>query len=166
MHYEIERKYLIEMPDANFMIRQPDCRVWEIEQIYLKSEPGETRRVRKVTENGRETYFRTFKKRITFVTAEENEAEISREAYENYLKERDTDLQTIEKRRYRIPYCGHLLEIDVYPFWQKQAVLEIELESEAESALIPEWLKIKREVTSDKRYKNVALARNIPLEDA
>lgn len=165
MHYEIERKYLIAMPDESLLIQQQGCRVWDVEQIYLQSPPKETRRVRKVIENGRESYFRTFKRRISFVTAEENEAEISRGEYENFLKERDDALRTIRKRRYRIPYCGHLLEIDVYPFWKKQAILEIELTSETETARTPEWLYVKREVTSDKRYKNIALARSIPEED-
>lgn len=51
-HYEIERKYLIDLPDERFLAAQPDCAVWDIEQIYLLGEPGETRRIRRVVENG------------------------------------------------------------------------------------------------------------------
>lgn len=38
-HYEIERKYLIDLPDERFLAAQPDCAVWGIEQIYLLGEP-------------------------------------------------------------------------------------------------------------------------------
>ena len=166
MHYEIERKFLIDRPDHDCLVRQPDCNIWEIEQIYLTADPGETRRIRKVTEKDSVIYYRTFKRRITNATAAENESEITKEAYEAYLSERNPELNTILKRRYRIPFEGHLLEIDVCPFWKKQAVLEIELASETEPYRIPDWLNVKREVTDDKRYKNIALAHSIPEEES
>lgn len=165
-HYEIERKYLIDVPDGRFLSAQPDCAVWEIEQIYLLSAPGETRRIRRVIENGQTRYYQTTKRRVSSATAEEREAQIERDEYERLRAQRDPSLRTILKRRYLIPFAGHCLEIDVYPFWKRQAVLEIELESEAEAARIPDWLRVRREVTSEKQYKNVALAREIPKEDA
>ena len=165
-HYEIERKYLIDRPDEGELARRPGCAVWEIEQIYLLSAPGETRRIRRVIENGQTRYYQTTKRRVSSATAEEREAQIERDEYERLRAQRDPSLQTIQKRRYRIPFAGHCLEIDVYSFWQRQAVLEIELESEAEAAQIPDWLRVRREVTSEKQYKNVALAREIPKEDA
>jgi CYTH domain-containing protein len=58
-----------------------------------------------------------------------------------------------------------LLEIDVYPFWSRQAVLEIELASESEEFKIPHEIKILREVTEEGAYKNAALAKHIPEEE-
>ena len=44
-------------------------------------------------------------------------------------------------------------------------MLEIELESEEEAAMIPEWVRVIREVTSDFRYKNVSLAARVPMDE-
>ena len=63
-HYEIERKYLIDLPDERFLAAQPDCAVWDIEQIYLLGEPGETRRIRRVVENGQTRCYQTTKRRV------------------------------------------------------------------------------------------------------
>ena len=163
-HHEIEMKYLIAMPDEGMLAAKPGCQVWEIEQIYLTAEPGTTRRIRRVTEGGETRYYKTFKRRVSAMTAEEDEGLISREAYEAYCGERNPELNVILKRRYRIPYEGQTLEFDVYPFWTDRAVLEIELESEEQKTIIPEWVRILKDVTVDFRYKNVALAREIPMD--
>ena len=68
MHYEIERKYLIEMPEETFLREQNGCEIWEIEQIYLLSEPDVTRRIRRVRVDGANHYYRTIKRRVTFTT--------------------------------------------------------------------------------------------------
>ena len=64
-NYEIERKYLIDLPDERFLAAQPDCAVWDIEQIYLLGEPGETRRIRRVVENGQTRCYQTTKRRVS-----------------------------------------------------------------------------------------------------
>ena len=46
VHTEIERKFVIDMPDADFLRAQPGCEEWTIAQTYLTAQPGETRRVR------------------------------------------------------------------------------------------------------------------------
>lgn len=164
-NYEIERKYLIAMPDAKFLAIQPGCSVWEIEQVYLTAEPGCTRRVRRVVEDGKTTCYKTFKRRVSALSAEEDEGRISEEQYAQYLTERDETKQPILKTRCRVPYENQLLEFDLYPFWTDRAVLEIELESESQPVFIPEWVKILKEVTDDFRYKNVALASEIPMDE-
>ena len=81
-HNEIEMKYLIAMPDAAFLSAQPGCEIWQIEQIYLTAEPGTTRRIRMVSEGGETRYYKTFKRRISAMTAEEDEGLITAEEYE------------------------------------------------------------------------------------
>lgn len=164
-HCEIEIKYLIAMPDEAFLAAQPGCEVWQIDQVYLTAEEGTTRRVRRVVENGEVRYYKTFKRRISAMTAEEDEGLISREMYEGYCAERDPEKNVILKRRYRVPNGEQTLEFDVYPFWTDRAVLEIELESEEERPNVPDWVKVLKDVTEDFRYKNVALAREIPMDE-
>ena len=64
-----------------------------------------------------------------------------------------------------MPYAGHVLEFDVYPFWTDRAILEIELRSEDETAAIPDYVDIIRDVSGEKAYKNKQLAKNIPMEE-
>ncbi len=57
-----------------------------------------------------------------------------------------------------------MLEFDIYPFWQERAILEIELESEDQQTIIPDWVHVIRDVTFDYRYKNVQLAAQVPMD--
>ena len=164
-HYEIERKYLISMPDVAQLQAQAGCQMWEIEQVYLISEPGQTRRVRRVSEGGETRWYKTFKTRVSAMTAQEDEGMISGEEYAEFLAQADPELTPIVKTRYRIPFGGQVLEFDIYPFWTDRAVLEIELDSEEEAPRIPEWVRVIREVTSDFRYKNVRLAAEVPMDE-
>lgn len=164
-HCEIERKYLIAWPDIALLKAQPGCEEWDITQIYLNDGPeGQTRRIRRVLTGGREIYFRTFKRRMSTLSAEEDEGEISAEDYARYAMERDMSRTPIVKTRYRVPYAGHVLEFDIYPFWTDRAILEIELEREDEVAEIPDYVRILRDVTGEKVYKNKQLAKKVPME--
>jgi CYTH domain-containing protein len=49
-------------------------------------------------------------------------------------------------------------EIDVYPFWNDRAIMEIELSNADDNIVFPEYIDIIKEVTSDPSYKNAALA--------
>lgn len=163
---EIERRFLLRMPDEGALRRMPGCEVWEISQIYLRSgADGCTRRLRRVRTAGQERFIRTEKRRVSDKSCRESEEEISSESYALLLKERDPELRAIEKTRYRIPYAGQMLEIDVYAFWQDRATLEIELESEEQAILLPDWLDVVRELTGEAAYRNVSLARAIPDEE-
>ena len=164
-HYEIERKYLIAMPDEEALAAMPGCRIWQIEQIYLTGTPGLVRRVRRVREGDSVTWYRTFKHRLNALSAEEDEAQIGREEWERWLTEADPALRPIVKTRYRVPWGEQLLEFDIFPFWQDRAILEIELETEDTQAHVPDWVRVLREVTSDRRYKNVCMAAEIPMDE-
>lgn len=164
-HCEIERKYLIAYPDAALLSTRPGCEIWDITQIYLKDgEGGQTRRIRRVLVDGRQKFYRTFKRRLTALSALEDEGEITAEDYDRYSAERDMSRNPILKTRYRVPWAGHVLEFDIYPFWTDRAILEIELSREDEVADIPDWVRILRDVTGEKAYKNKQLARHVPME--
>ncbi|MBR1560886.1 MAG: hypothetical protein IJ646_11660 [Clostridia bacterium] len=162
-HCEIERKYLIRYPDAALLTAQPGCETWDITQIYLRPGPGgETRRIRRV-ETGRQVkYFRASKRRVSDLSAIEDEAEITGDEYDALRRQRDLGRSPIVKTRYRVPYHGHTLEFDIYPFWQDRAILEIELDSEDEAADIPGYVNVMWDVTGEAAYKNWQLAKRVP----
>ena len=159
MAFEIERKYLIEYPDLNILENYPKS---EIAQTYLKTNDGMTSRVRKRTTNGVTKYIFTEKKRITDVKCIENERELSSEEYEELLKLADTERRTVIKTRYCIPFNGKVVEVDLYPFWSDRAIAEVEMENEDEAVTLPEFIKVIREVTAEKAYKNYSIAKEIP----
>ena len=53
----------------------------------------------------------------------------------------------------------------MFPFWQRQAIMEIELNDEAQSFSFPTGVRILREISDDKRYTNAALSKAVPDED-
>ena len=162
--YEIERKFLIAYPDAELLRGAEGCRVKSMVQTYLLAPEGETRRVREVREGDTVRYVQTVKKRITMLRAVEEENDLTEAAYKAALTEADPARRPIEKTRFCIPFGGKLLEIDLYAFWQDRATLEVELEREDEAFALPPYIKVIREVTDDKRYKNVNLARELPTD--
>ena len=162
---ETERKFLIAMPDEGFLAAQEGALCDRIVQTYLAAEPGVTARVRRREGSAGVSYTHTEKRRLTAMTAWEDEREITEEEYLALLKGADPTLRPIEKRRYTVPMGDLSLEIDLYPFWKRQAVLEVELPSEETALSLPPYITVLREVTADRRYKNVSLAGCIPPED-
>ena len=159
MAFEIERKFLIEYPDLNILENYSKS---EIAQTYLKMNDGMTSRVRKRTTDGVTKYIFTEKKRITDVKCIENERELSEEEYEELLKLADTERRTVYKTRYCIPCHGRVAEVDIYPFWSDRAIAEVEMESEDEEVCLPDFIKVIRDVTAEKAYKNASIAKKIP----
>ena len=156
---EIERKYLIEYPDIAWLESTPNCRRIEIIQTYLRSQDGEEVRVRQRGMDGSYVYYKTVKRSISGLKRVEIERRLSKEEYLTLLMEADTSRRQIRKTRYCLTYDNQYFEIDVYPFWQDRAIVEIELSDENAEIRFPKQLKIKAEVTDDETYKNASLAR-------
>ncbi len=164
-NFEIERKFLIAYPDVTLLESWPGMTRWEMVQTYLRSDPADEVRVRQRTQDGIPRWTHTIKQGEG-IKRQEEEREISREEYQDLLSQADPTKRVLEKTRYCLPYRGKLLEVDLYPFWQDQAVLEVELEHEDDLISIPEELTVLREVTGDMAYKNAVLAKTdkeVPL---
>lgn len=156
--YEIERKYLIEYPDIAMLENLPNCQRVEIIQTYLKCEPGLETRVRQRGANGNYIYFMTTKKEISPLKRVEIERRLSEKEYLSLLMNADTTKHQIRKSRFCLTYQDQYFEIDVYPFWKDKAIVEIELSSEDQKIVFPDFLHIIREVTDDDSYRNYQIA--------
>lgn len=162
---EIERKYLIRRPDERALAAIPGCAYTDIEQTYLAVRPGHTDRVRARESGGLCVYTRTVKTRVSDMSNIEREREITRDEYLRLLARADKTRVTIRKRRYALEYAGRVFEIDIYPFWAKQAVMEVELESEGQAVELPPCIDVLRELTGLREYGNAALSFSVPPED-
>ncbi len=163
MGLEIERKYLISKVDEDFLLAQGATLV-EIEQSYLlPSLDFPVRRIRKRVEGGVAKYVYTEKRPASGrFSREEIEYEISENRYLELQKERDLSLSTISKKRYVLSTDFHVLEIDVFPFFTEFDVLEIELSSEDVEVILPSFIEVIEDVTTNYAYTNYSLAKCIP----
>ena len=158
---EIERKFLIKMPSVS-LLSAVSTRCINIAQTYLKrSDPDYSRRIRKSEENGSAIYNYNEKRKLSSIIREEKEHIISEAEYSLLSEEADPALNTILKTRWCVPYHNHILEIDVFPFWDDRAILEIELSSPDDSFDLPDWIGQVYEVSANDRYLNTSLARNV-----
>ena len=157
--FEIERKFLIEYPDIEKLEKLPNCQRVEIIQTYLTAPEGEESRVRQRGSDGNYIYIQTTKKKVTGLKRVEVERRLTKDEYLRLLMDADPNCRPIRKTRYCLTYDNQYFEIDVYPFWDKQAIVEIELNNENDEIRFPADIKVIKEVTEDDSFKNASLAK-------
>ncbi|RDI56927.1 CYTH domain-containing protein [Flavobacterium glaciei] len=148
---EIERKFLVK--NDSFKIEAFDKN--HIAQGYLNSNPERTVRVRIKGEKG----FLTIK-------GASNETGLSRFEWEKEISVSEAqallllcEKGVIDKTRFEIKKGDHVFEVDeFYGENEGLIVAEIELKSEKETFIKPDWLGT--EVTRDIRYYNAYLSNN------
>ena len=147
---EIERKFLVKGEYKSQAVRS-----FRIVQGYLSSATGRTVRIRIKGDKG----FITIK-------GKSNESGLSRYEWEKEIPVNEAEellllceLGAIDKTRFEIPVGKHTFEVD--EFYGDNAGLtmaEVELNSENENYIKPEWLG--EEVTGDRRYYNSSLTKH------
>lgn len=144
MGVEIERKFRVR---EDF---RPQGAGTEIAQGYLCADPARTVRVRIAGTRGYLT--------VKGVTHGARRAEFE---YEIPIADARELLALcprpiVEKTRYRVPFAGHVFEVDVFHGASAGLVVaEVELADAAEEVAPPPWATV--EVTGEKRYYNAVL---------
>lgn len=154
--YEIERKFLVRIPDTDSLDVK---RKLDITQTYLNNGENNTqRRVRRISEDGNVRYIYTEKLFITAVTRREMEYEIDEPEYNRLIVQAREDYAPINKVRYCFDYRSQLFELDIYPFSDSLAVMELELDSEEQEIDLPDSVDVIKEITGNPDYSNAAMA--------
>lgn len=161
---EIERKYIIKMPDVSILEAQAGYTASSILQIYLPCADGETHRIRQRVSAGKATYTETKKIRIDKMSSTEIESEITEREFSLLSKNILENTLPITKTRYTFIYKEQLFEIDVYPEWQHTAIMETELDKREKSVEFPPFIEILRDVTGNKSYSNRGMSHTFPKE--
>ena len=161
---EIERKYVIKLPDVEKMQECLNYKFCDITQVYMPSVGAVSHRIRRSVYGGYTKYTETKKMRIDSMSAYEDECEISEDAYEKLFLERDTELSVITKRRHIFEYGGQVFEIDVYPEWRESCIMETELAGRELTPRMPEFISVIAEVTGIRAYSNHSMAKKFPDE--
>ena len=102
------------------------CRRIPITQAYLTTPEEGYFRIRK-RERVTRLYISNCKNQISDIKRIEIENYISKEQYDSYLAQRQYVTGVISKDRYCIVDNSTYCELDVYPFWNDRATIEIEL---------------------------------------
>ena len=149
--------------DIEWLENSPACAKVDILQTYLYSPPGEEYRVRRRGANGNYIYYETVKSAEGGLRRLEMERRLTKNQYIDLLATADPAFHPIQKTRYCLAYDRQYFDIDIYPFWNNQAIVEIELSDEKQEIRFPEQIRIIREVTGDPDYKNAGLAKKAAL---
>ena len=159
---EIERKFLIKKPTKEQIESLGCISETNIIQTYLKK--GENVAERRIRQRGSKqngfTFYYTEKTDIAEGVRIENERKITPEEYLQFLTEADTSLHQISKVRHCFVYDKKYFEMDIYPFDDEYAIIEIELTDINEDVNLPP-LDFVREVTNDIRFRNSELAKTL-----
>jgi len=149
MGMEIERKFLVDREKWDQVTKEKRSLY---RQGYIVSDPEKTIRVR-ITDTA------------AFLTIKGLTVGASRPEFEYPIPETDArqllDIfcdSVVSKTRYFITYDNKLWEVDEFSGLNEGLMIaEIELKSEDEPFLLPDW--VGREVTGEKQYSNSNLAK-------
>ena len=153
MAFEIERKYLL----ANGDWRKITDKGLRIRQGYLNANPQRTVRVRIMGDKA----FLTIKGSVIGISRPEFEYEIPVVEAIHLIELCEKPI--IDKTRYIVQVNGNKWEVDEFEGDNKGLIVaEIELQSEDQVFIIPEW--IGKEVSGDIKYYNSNLIR-LPFKE-
>lgn len=147
---EIERKFLVHSE----AFKMEAFNKYAIKQGFLNSHKERTVRVRLIKEKG----FLTVKGLSTDngLSRFEWETEVSKSEAEALLNLCETGI--IDKLRYEVRCGNHIFEVDEFFGANKGLIIaEVELKSESESFMKPDWLG--NEVTGNIKYYNSNLSK-------
>ncbi|MCQ2192619.1 MAG: CYTH domain-containing protein [Paludibacteraceae bacterium] len=147
MGVEIERKFLLRNDDW----RKVAPKGIRMAQWYL-NEHGNTIRVRIADDKA----YLTIKSKSVGISRMEFEYEIPLADAKELMNLTQTPI--VDKFRYKIPYQGHVWEVDEFLGLNAGLVVaEVEMKCEDEEVAIPDWIGV--DVSDDRRYRNTYLAK-------
>lgn len=164
---EAERKFLVNFPtswSAFSEMFEDLIDVKRISQTYLESEKDkQSGRVRKTIEGltgeTNVVYHYNEKQFVETGVHKEKEQAITKAEYEKALKKCQPGKTEVQKTRFVFKYNDQVFELDVFKGALKGlAILEIELKDIKDTVELPPFLKVIKEVTTDKKFTNYYLA--------
>lgn len=159
--YPIQKQYkfLVDSIDLD-KLKDKKLVKLELEQFFTDGNNDANTMLRKTTKDGNSSYSSTIKKdtldpseRITTCH------KISDKEYNDALS-KCLD-KPIRKCRYCFTYNKQYYRLDVFEEPAGLAILEMELTNKGKEVVIPDFIKINRDITNDIEYRNVNLYKKI-----
>ncbi len=158
---EIERKFLLRTPPPESLLRRLGAVPMPMEQTYLLSPKGQTRRVRRRGEGRDALFYYTRKGPAKDAVRRETEERISAHRYRQLLVEADPERIPLHKTRWYFIHQDQYFELDCLSrarggeLW----LLELELLTPDQPVDLPKVLGPLQEVTGRHEYAMSELAR-------
>lgn len=155
-------KYLIKVDDAllDKFSKEDNYECSHIIQHYLKSDDGYEKRIRArykgddVQYTYSEAYYLANNERIKL------DRVITRRQYNNYEREIDDTLNVTDKMRYSFIDDGLFYKLDVFNFDKTKGLISVADGDDGQKVALPEYIRVIKDVTGDKEYKNYFLAKS------
>ncbi len=147
-------KYLVDTIDIDELAKLKAVKL-EIEQ-YIVTKDEKDIMYRKTIKDG-ETFYKKIIKIDTDIKNERitTKKNISEDEFYEHMK----DNQIIKKTRYCFAYQNEYFRLDI--FKDGLMVLEIEETDKSKDIEIPDFIKIKKDITNDKLYRNSNLSKGL-----
>lgn len=153
------RRFLVKMPSREYLESFPADKRIEVVTTYLNYRNSLSEvRVREKEVAGAKFYYQTIVRKSEFGELVEVEKRLSKDEYRELLWEEDLSRERIKKVRYLIEDNNAYYELDTYPFWEDQAILELSLETKGKILPLPKEIEVIREITDDPEFDNLAIA--------
>lgn len=153
-----KKKYLIKYPDIQTLEKMDNVEKIEMYQTYLNCTDDEKIQICKRGLNGDYVYYQT-RVRIQNGQLLQVEKRLTKNDYEEKLLNADPTRKQIYRTRYCFVENNDFIEIDVYPFWNDKAILNIELNSKNEDINLPSFVEVIEDITNNNAYLNSELAK-------
>ena len=155
-------KYLIEVDDELLKKIAGEANYSEshIVQHYLRSENGYERRIRS-RQTGEDIMY-SYSEANYLSTNERVKVDkvLTERQYKDYFHEVDTDLNVIDKMRYSFISNGIFYKLDVFDFDTSKGILSIDEPADEGDIVLPDYIRVVKDVTGDLNYKNYYLAKS------
>ena len=156
---QTQYKYIIEEVDREKLAECLPVKL-ELEQFFTNGNDKENTMVRKTTKDGDSTYSSTTK-RDTANASERitTSRRITDRDYNELLNQ--TEDKPIRKYRYCFTYNKQYYRLDLFEEPEGLMILETGLTNENSIVDIPDFIKVKKEITEDLEYRNANIYRKI-----
>lgn len=156
---QTQYKYLVEEVDREKLAECLPVKL-ELEQFFTNGNDKENTMVRKTTKDGDSTYSSTTK-RDTANASERitTSRRITNRDYNELLNQ--TEDKPIRKYRYCFTYNKQYYRLDLFEEPKGLMILETGLTNENSIVDIPNFIKVKKEITEDLEYRNANIYRKI-----
>lgn len=154
-------KYLIEVDDELLerLKSEANYSTSHIVQHYLTSDNGVERRIRRRDRDGDIMF--SYSEANYLATNERIKIDrvLTERQYNDYGNQIDRSLNVTDKMRYAFINNGSFFKLDVFDFDKTKGLLSTETKKDVSEVKLPEYVKVIKDVTGDKNYKNYYLAK-------
>lgn len=156
--FETKKKYLIKYPDISMLEQMENVEKVEVNQTYLKCSDDEKIQIRMRGSKDNYIYYQT-RVRIQNGQLLQVEKRLTQEEYEEKLKNADPTRKQLHRTRYCFTEQNQYIEIDIYPFWDDKAILNVDSCYESDKVQLPDFVEAIEDITGNKEYLNSELSK-------